>query len=303
MEKVHGDPASSTAITQDAEAITQARAALQAPEQTAPERTAPERTAPERTATERTAAEQTAPAPHARHGLIRTFHPRRGRASTTQADALTRLWPVYGYTIPDPHHEYHTPAVAPDTAFDRQALFGRRAPLVLEIGCGMGEATAEMAAADPARDYLGVDVHTPGLGNLIALAEARGLANVRVARGDVLFLLRDSIAPGSLAAVHVYFPDPWPKAKHHKRRIIQPDTVALLRDRLEVGGVLHCATDWAEYAEQMLEVLQADPGLRNRYDGYAPREAVGRPLTGYERRGLRDGRPIADLVFEKIEKV
>jgi tRNA (guanine-N7-)-methyltransferase len=232
--------------------------------------------------------------------LIRTFHPRRGRASTTQADALTRLWPTYGYTIADPHHTYHTPEVAPDGAFDRERLFGRRAPLVLEIGCGMGEATAEMAAADPDRDYLGVDVHTPGLGNLIALAEARGLTNVRVARGDVLFLLRDGIEPGSLAAAHVFFPDPWPKAKHHKRRIVQPDTVALIRDRLAPGGVLHCATDWAEYAAQMLEVLDGDPGLRNRYSaGYAPRDAVNRPVTGYERRGVRDGRPIADLVFEK----
>ncbi|WP_425558705.1 tRNA (guanosine(46)-N7)-methyltransferase TrmB [Catenulispora subtropica] len=243
------------------------------------------------------------PERHARHGLIRTFHPRRGRASTTQADALTRLWSVYGYTIADPHHTYHTPEVAPDGPFDRERLFGRRAPLVLEIGCGMGEATAEMAAADPERDYLGADVHTPGLGNLIALAEARGLTNVRVARGDVLFLLRDGVEPGSLAAVHVFFPDPWPKAKHHKRRIIQPDTVALIRDRLAPGGVLHCATDWAEYAEQMLEVLEADTGLRNRYpggSGYAPRDAVGRPVTGYERRGVRDGRPIADLVFEKI---
>ena len=200
--------------------------------------------------------------------------------------------------------DYPAPALPPPAArpFDQVALFGRRAPLVLEIGCGMGEATAEMAAADPARDYLGVDVHTPGLGNLIALAEARGLTNVRVARGDVLFLLRDGIEPGSLAAVHVFFPDPWPKAKHHKRRIIQPDTVALIRDRLAPGGVLHCATDWAEYAGQMLEVLDADPGLRNRFGGtgYAPRDAVGRPLTGYERRGVRDGRPIADLVFEKI---
>ncbi|WP_344669748.1 tRNA (guanosine(46)-N7)-methyltransferase TrmB [Catenulispora yoronensis] len=260
--------------------------------------------------------------------MIRTFHPRRGRASTTQADALTRLWPVYGYTIADPHHTYHTPEVAPDGPFDPERLFGRPAPLVLEIGCGMGEATAAMAAADPGRNYLGVDVHTPGLGNLIALAEARGLSNVRVARGDVLFLLRDGIAPGSLAAVHVFFPDPWPKAKHHKRRIIQPDTVALIRDRLAPGGVLHCATDWAEYAEQMLEVLSADPGLRNRFEpstapgtapaatntpepattattppalpAYAPRDAVGRPVTGYERRGIRDGRPIADLVFERI---
>ena len=282
MDKAHGDPVKTDAITQTQQAAQASHTAASASVLAS---------APHPAAT---------PERHARHGLIRTFHPRRGRASTTQADALTRLWPLYGYTIPDPHHEYHTPEAAPDAAFDRVALFGRSAPLVLEIGCGMGEATAEMAAADPDRDYLGADVHTPGLGNLIALAEARGLTNVRVARGDVLFLLRDSIAPGSLAAVHVFFPDPWPKAKHRKRRIIQPDTVALIRDRLEPGGVLHCATDWAEYAEQMLEVLRADRGLRNRYDGYAPREAVGRPLTGYERRGLRDGRPIADLVFEKI---
>ena len=294
MENAHGDPI-------DADVITQAPAGWHAPEQAA-EHTVEHACeyAPDHAPDHSAAHPPEHPRErHARHGLIRTFHPRRGRASTTQADALTRLWPVYGYTIPDPHHDYHTPEAAPDTAFDREALFGRRAPLVLEIGCGMGEATAEMAAADPDRDYLGADVHTPGLGNLIALAEARGLKNVRVARGDVLFLLRDGIAPDSLAAVHIFFPDPWPKAKHRKRRIIQPDTVALIRDRLRVGGVVHCATDWAEYAEQMLEVLQADPLLRNRYAGYAPREAVGRPLTGYERRGLRDGRPITDLVFEK----
>lgn len=232
---------------------------------------------------------------HARHGAIRTFHPRRGRASIMQAEALDRLWERYGYDIPDP--ALPSPG---DRPFDRESLFGRRAPLVLEIGCGMGEATAEMAAADPSRDYLGVDVHTPGLGNLIVLAESGGLGNVRVARGDVLDLLRDGIAPGSLSAVHVFFPDPWPKARHHKRRIIQPSIAALLRDRLEPGGILHCATDWAEYAERMVEVLDADPGLVNRYPGFAPRALVGRPVTGYERRGVRDGRPIRDLVYAKI---
>jgi tRNA (guanine-N7-)-methyltransferase len=233
---------------------------------------------------------------HARHGVIRTFHPRRGRASTTQADALERLWPAYGYDIPDP-------ALDGDRGlppFDAETLFGRRAPLVLEIGCGMGEATAAMAAADADRDYLGVDVHTPGLGNLIVLAETHRLPNVRVARGDVLDLFRTGLGPESLSAIHVFFPDPWPKARHHKRRMIQPSIVALLRDRLAPGGVLHCATDWAAYAEQMLEVLTADGSLTNRYgDGFAPRAETGRPVTGYERRGLRDGREIHDLVFEK----
>jgi tRNA (guanine-N7-)-methyltransferase len=234
---------------------------------------------------------------HARHGAIRTFHPRRGRASTTQADALDRLWSRYGYSIPDP-------ALDADLGlppFDQERLFGRRAPLVLEIGCGMGEATAAMAAADPDRDYLGVDVHTPGLGNLIVLAESNGLRNVRVARGDVLDLLRTGLGPASLTGVHIFFPDPWPKAKHHKRRMIQPSIVALLRDRLAAGGVIHCATDWAGYAEQMLDVLTADPGFTNRHPdgGYAPRAEVGRPVTGYERRGLRDGRAIFDLVFDR----
>ena len=233
---------------------------------------------------------------HARHGVIRTFHPRRGRASTTQADALERLWPAYGYDIPDPALD----AGRGLPPFDAEKLFGRRAPLVLEIGCGMGEATAAMAAADPDRDYLGVDVHTPGLGNLIVLAEAGALRNVRVARGDVLDLLRTGLGPQSLSAIHVFFPDPWPKARHHKRRMIQPSIVALMRDRLVPGGVLHCATDWAEYAEQMLEVLTADEGLANRHGaGYAPRADVGRPVTGYERRGVRDGREIRDLVFER----
>jgi len=225
--------------------------------------------------------------------VIRTFHPRRGRASTTQTDALDRLWPAYGYDIPDPAD----PAAAEQPAFDQAGLFGRRAPLVLEIGCGMGEATAAMAAADPSRDYLGVDVHTPGLGNLIVLAEECGLTNVRVACGDVLDLVRTGLGSGSLAAIHVFFPDPWPKAKHHKRRLIQPTIVALLRDRLAPGGVIHCATDWAEYADQMLEVLGADPELVNRYDGFAPRAELGRPVTGYERRGVRAGREIRDVVF------
>ena len=220
---------------------------------------------------------------------IRTFHPRRGRMGAVRADALARLWPERGYNI-DP---------AGGAAFDPVGLFGRDAPLVLEIGCGMGETTAAMAAADPDRDYLGADVHTPGLANLLALAERDRLANVRAARGDAVELLRDLMKPGSLAAVHVFFPDPWPKARHHKRRIVRPDVVTLMRERLAPGGLLHCATDWTPYAEQMLEVLGADPGLRNTHSGYAPRPA-SRPVTKFERRALTAGREIFDLVFTRV---
>jgi tRNA (guanine-N7-)-methyltransferase len=203
-------------------------------------------------------------------------------------DALDRLWPAYGLVVPD----------RPEAPLDLPALFGRRAPVVLEIGSGMGEATAAMAAADPDRDYLAVEVHTPGVANLLAVVERLGLTNVRLARGDALALVRHMLTEGSLDAVHVFFPDPWPKARHHKRRLIQPEHVALLRSRLTPGGVLHCATDWAEYAEAMLQTLRADPELVNRYDGYAPRPAH-RPVTRFERRGLAAGHRIADLVFQR----
>jgi tRNA (guanine-N7-)-methyltransferase len=196
-------------------------------------------------------------------------------------DALRDLWPVYG---------------VPDGPFDAAVVFGRRAPLVLEIGSGMGDATVAMAAADPGRDYLAVDVHTPGIANLLAMLDERGLTNVRVSRADALELVRDHLEPASLAAVHVFFPDPWPKARHHKRRLIQPAHVALLRSRLVPGGTLHCATDWAQYAEDMLATLAADPGLVNTADGFAPRPAH-RPLTRFERRGLAAGRSVYDLVF------
>ncbi len=217
---------------------------------------------------------------------IRTFHPRRGRMGTTQAGALARLWATRGLDIDT------------ETVLDAEAMFGRRAPLVLEIGSGMGDATIIMAAADPERDYLAVDVHTPGLGNLLAQAEALGLDNVRAGRGDAVELLRHGIASASLAAIHIFFPDPWPKARHHKRRIVSPEIVALMRDRLVVGGLLHTATDWSDYAEQMLEVLSVDPGLRNLHDGFAPRPAL-RPVTKYERRGVDAGRVIRDCVFTR----
>lgn len=219
---------------------------------------------------------------------IRTFHPRGGRLSGRHHDALDRLSPAYAITVPD----------RPAAQLDAPTLFGRRAPLVLEIGSGMGEATVAMASADPGRDYLAVEVHTPGIANLLALVEQRGLTNVRIARGDALDLVRHRLAPDTLDAVHVFFPDPWPKARHHKRRLIQPAHVALLRSRLVPGGTLHCATDWAEYAGGMLTTLTADPELVNTFDGYAPRPAY-RPLTKFEHRGVTAGREIFDLVFRR----
>ncbi|MFF0377681.1 tRNA (guanosine(46)-N7)-methyltransferase TrmB [Actinoplanes missouriensis] len=214
---------------------------------------------------------------------IRTFHPRRGRMSTRHADAHTTLWPHLGLTVIDGDR----------TELDLAGLFGRTAPVVLEIGFGMGDATAAMAAADPDRDFLGVEVHTPGIGNLLALVGERGLTNVRVAHGDAMELVH-RIPAEALDAVHVFFPDPWPKARHHKRRLIRPGNVALLRERLRPGGVLHCATDWPHYAEAMAETLDADPGLRR-----LPATPHARPETKFERRGAEAGRPIADLRYER----
>jgi tRNA (guanine-N7-)-methyltransferase len=216
---------------------------------------------------------------------IRTFKPRRGRLRSRRQAALARLWPAYSVAIGG-------------GPLQPAELFGRRAPLVLEIGSGMGDATAELAAADPARDYLAVEVHTPGVANLLLLVEAGGLTNVRVAHGDALELVRDRLPPASLDAVHAFFPDPWPKTKHHKRRLFQPAHVALLRSRLARGGVIRAATDWAEYAEAMRAALAGDPELVNLYQGWAPRQ-LNRPRTGYERRALAAGRPVFELAFRR----
>ena len=229
------------------------------------------------------------------HGPVRTFHPRRSALGPARTDALERLWPRYGFSVHD--DVAGTGPVRTDGALDTEALFGRTAPVVLEIGSGMGEAVAAMAAADPWRDYLAVEAHLPGLAHLLTLVERRGLTTVRLAHGDALDLVR-RMAPSSLAAVHVFFPDPWPKPKHHKRRIIAPAHVALLRSRLVPGGTLHCATDWAPYATEMLAVLEADPELVNAHGGFAPRPAH-RPMTKFERRGLALGHEVADIVVTR----
>jgi tRNA (guanine-N7-)-methyltransferase len=234
-----------------------------------------------------------APVPAALHAeqRIRSYHPRKGRMSDAQRAALSRLWKAYGIRVDG------LGPVDLDGLFDSAGL-----PVVLEIGFGMGDATATMAAADPATGILAVDVHTPGHGNLLRRIESDGLANVRLAEGDAVVLLRDQLAPATLSGLRIYFPDPWPKVRHHKRRLVQPEFVALAVSRLRPGSVVHCATDWEPYAEQMLDVLSASPELENLHPavggGYAPRPDW-RPVTKFERQGLDKGHVVQDLMFRR----
>lgn len=221
------------------------------------------------------------------HRSIRSFVVRTGRMGPGQIRALETLAPRY---------------VAPYAAhrLDTAALFGRVAPVVLEIGFGMGAATAAIAASRPETDFLGVEVHPPGVGSLLQRIEEHRLNNLRIVQHDAVEVLEHMIAPGSLAGVHIFFPDPWHKKKHNKRRLIQAPFVAQLVTRLAPGGYLHCATDWQAYAEQMLQVLGDQPALRNSSaDGYAPRPDY-RPLTKFENRGIRLGHGVWDLVFERV---
>lgn len=216
---------------------------------------------------------------------IRSFVLRQGRMSDGQKRAIDELLPRYGIPY----------AVG---VLDYTACFGRQAPVVLEIGCGMGDTTAHIAAARPDTNFIGIEVHGPGVGNLCKLIEEQGLSNLRVMQHDATEVVRDMLAPDSLAGIHVYFPDPWPKKRHHKRRILQPAFVAQLASRLAPGGYLHCATDWEDYALHMLEVLGAEPLLENTAADYAPRPEW-RPLTKFEARGLRLGHGVWDLVFRR----
>ena len=216
---------------------------------------------------------------------IRSFVVRAGRMGPGQVRALADLGPRF--MLP------YTPAV---TDFD--AVFGRHAPRVLEIGFGMGAATAAIAQARPDTDFIGVEVHIPGVGALLKEIGERELTNVRIVQHDAVEVLEHMVAPDSLAGVHVFFPDPWHKLKHNKRRLIQPDFVRRLVTRIAPGGTLHCATDWQPYAEQMLQVLSAEPALVNSADGYAPKPDY-RPLTKFEQRGLKLGHGVWDLVFTK----
>lgn len=235
------------------------------------------------------------------HPHIRSYSGRRGHFTSGQRQAYETL-----------RERWCLPYRA--QLLDVATVFGRTAPLVLEIGFGMGEGTALSAAADPARDFLGVEVYPAGVGSLLRRIEAASLSNVRIVQHDAVEVVRDMIAADSLAAAQVFFPDPWPKARHHKRRLIQPPFAALLASRLRPGGTLHCATDWEHYAMQMLEVLSHEPLLVNSAPaapaasvageaagpahGFVARPA-GRPLTRFEQRGLTLGHRVWDLVFQR----
>lgn len=219
------------------------------------------------------------------HRPIRSFVLRQGRMSNAQTRALETLLPRWGI----PYRE---------ALLDLDAAFGRSAPKIIEIGFGMGDSTAAIAAAHPQNDYLGIEVHGPGVGSLLNQIEALGLTNLRVIQHDAVEVLKHMIAPASLDGVHIFFPDPWHKKKHHKRRLIQPELVALLCNKLKPGGYLHAATDWQEYAEHILAVLTAEPALANTAAGYAPKPDY-RPLTKFEQRGIKLGHGVWDIVFRK----
>ncbi len=220
------------------------------------------------------------------HRPIRSFVLRQGRVSNAQQRACDTLLPRFG--IP----------YAPQQ-IDIDRIFGRSAPKVLEIGFGMGETTAAIAAQHPENDYLGIEVHTPGVGGMLRRIAELGLANVRIVRHDAVEVLQNMIAPATFDGVHIFFPDPWPKKRHHKRRLIQPPLVALLCERMKPGAYLHVATDWQEYAEQILAVLSAELRLANTARDYAPRPDY-RPQTKFESRGLKLGHGVWDVIFRRL---
>ena len=223
------------------------------------------------------------------HRAIKSFVMRSGRMTEGQQRGLDQGWPKFGLE----------PSAGLQN-FDQ--LFGRQAPRTFEIGFGMGQATLEMAAAAPGEDFIGVEVHRPGVGALLNGMLTQNLSNIRVYSWDAIEVLRDCVADASLDRLLLFFPDPWHKARHHKRRIVQPAWAQLVRQKLKVGGVLHMATDWEAYAEHMLEVMNAEPGYRNlAEDGrYVPRPAE-RPVTKFERRGERLGHGVWDLKFQRID--
>ena len=228
-----------------------------------------------------------APADVAHPKTIRSYVRRAGRTTTGQAKAFEEFGERYVL-------EYT------GQPLKAEAAFGRSAPLILEIGFGMGEATAHIARVRPDDNFLCCEVHEPGVGALLKRIGEQDITNIRIFQHDAVEVLENMVQPGMLDGIHVFFPDPWHKKKHNKRRLIQPPFVAKLVDRLKIGGYIHCATDWQPYAEQMLEVLSADPQLHNTANGYAPQPDY-RPLTKFENRGLRLGHGVWDLVYRRAK--
>lgn len=218
---------------------------------------------------------------------IKSFIRRQGRATVGQKQALDSHWDKY--------------CLSPQADFAAETAFGRKAPLIVEIGFGNGDSLAAMAEANPDLNYLGIEVHRPGVGHLMMLLEQRGISNVRIYHHDAIEILEQKIPDHSLAGVHLFFPDPWHKRRHHKRRIVRPSFLVLLNKKLAPGGYFHAATDWADYAKDMLATLSADTGLKNTSPSgdYCPRPDY-RPLTKFENRGLKLGHGVWDLIFSKI---
>ena len=206
---------------------------------------------------------------------IRSFVLRQGRTTPAQGRALEQLYPKYGIAFSD-----------------QKVASARNAPLVIEIGSGMGETTVEIAKGHPETDFIAIEVHGPGVGSLLNRIEAEKLANLRVIRHDAVEVLERMIPDGALAALHLFFPDPWPKKRHHKRRLVQPAFASLVAGKLRGGGIVHAATDWPDYAEQIAAVFSANSSFVKSEGGFA-----SRPATKFEKRGLRLGNPVRDLVF------
>ncbi|NNE06297.1 MAG: tRNA (guanosine(46)-N7)-methyltransferase TrmB [Xanthomonadales bacterium] len=219
--------------------------------------------------------------PRQRRRPVRSYVLRKGRVTEAQSRALQDLTTVYGLACDGP-------------PIDAEAEFERPAPLVVEIGFGNGEATWRMAAAEPDKNFIGIEVHAPGVGQLMMALEKHQLSNVRVARCDAVSFLHDRLQPNSISEIRIFFPDPWPKKRHHKRRIIQPEFLSLLETRLEPGGFVHIATDWTPYMEHICEVFTSAPAFTGKDSSAAESR---RPATKYEQRGQRLGHPIVDLVY------
>ncbi len=220
------------------------------------------------------------------HRHIRSFVRRTGRVSPAQHRAVETLLPQFGITY-EPK------------ALNLELAFGRKAPKILEIGFGMGDSTAIIAQANPENDYLCLEVHTPGVGNLLKLIESNQIQNIRIIQHDAVEVLHDMVGDAELDGVHIFFPDPWHKARHNKRRLIQSPFIAALVQKIKAGGYIHVATDWQEYAEQVLQVLNDEAQLKNTVSDYAPRPDY-RPLTKFEKRGLNLGHGVWDLVYTRI---